>query len=400
MWHRILAASAAAILPALLFTASAPSDAALSGVTVAVGTISSPGGAAMPGVRVDLYTWPADTVLSTMRPGQAVPRTLLATAITGSVGGYALQVPPASLSKAAAKTGYANLEIDTAAGIRLFTYQPDPSAKQPSAPVTVNLVRGTSAICGSYPDGTPYRFTGFRLQRARANAWAVVGQGYIIPQRQTRGDSLTFEYTEGSSHAQDSAMGAGISGYGFNAGYTSAGTHASTATNAEGYAPEHGNTWFRTLFKTGQFRGMCIGIAGTNVHRVRQHGQCPRKVGRAPVHKCLWMIHSQGWFGGQSTLHPKKAPHTSRKFCAPHDPGDKFDGDHGSAVEWSQGFELGAALGIKGASLKASFNGSAHTGYDANAVMSFRFHHKGLLCGTNGSEATAAILVQRANKPR
>jgi hypothetical protein len=79
MLHRILAAGAAAILPALLLTASAPSSAALSGVTVAVGTITGPGGAAMPGVRVDLYAWPTDAVLSAMRPGQAVPRTLLAT---------------------------------------------------------------------------------------------------------------------------------------------------------------------------------------------------------------------------------------------------------------------------------------------------------------------------------
>jgi hypothetical protein len=351
-------------------------------------------------VRVDLYAWPAVAVLSAMRPGQAVPRTLLATATTSSAGGYALQVRSASLSKAAAKTGYANLEIDTAAGIRLFTYQPGPPAGQPSAPVTVNVVRGTSALCGSYPDGTPYTFLGFRLQRARANAWAVVGQGYIIPQQHTRGDWLTFKYTQGSSHSQDSALGAGISGYGFNAGYTSAGTHASTATREEGYPREHRNTWFRTLFKTGQFRGMCVGVAGTDVHRVHQHGQCPRKVGHSPVHKCLWMIHSRGWFGGQSILRPKQAPRTPGKFCAPHLTSTFFDGDFGSAVKWSSGFELGAALGIKGASLKAGFNGSAHTGYDASALMYFRFHQKGFLCGTNGSEAKAAILVQRANKPR
>jgi hypothetical protein len=62
-------------------------------VTVATGIITSPGGAAMPGVTVDLYTWPPDAVLSAMRPGQAVPRALLATATTSSAGSYALQVP-------------------------------------------------------------------------------------------------------------------------------------------------------------------------------------------------------------------------------------------------------------------------------------------------------------------
>jgi hypothetical protein len=398
--HRILAAGAAAILPALLLTASAPSSAALSGVTVAAGIITGPGGAAMPGVRVDLYTWPADAVLSAMKPGQAVPGTLLATATTSSAGGYALQVPPASLSKAAAKTGYANLEIDTAVGIWFFTYQAGPPGGQSSVPVTVSLGRKSKWACGFDSRGRPYGFSGFSLERKRANAWAVVGQGYILRQRHTRGDSLGFEYTQGASHSQDSALGAGISGYGFDAGYTSAGSHASTATNAEGYAPEHGNTWFRTMFKTGQFRGVCYGLPHQRVPHLRQHGQCPKKHGVSFVHKCLWMIHSRGWFGGQSTLHPKKAPRTPGRFCAFHGAGDHVDGDHGSAVQWSHGFELGAALDIKGASLKASFNGSAHTGYDANAVMSFRFRHKGYLCGTNASEATAAVIVQRASKPR
>jgi hypothetical protein len=111
------------------------------------------------------------------------------------------------------------------------------------------------------------------------------------------------------------------------------------------------------------------------------------------------MIHSRGWFGGASTLHPKKAPHTPRRYCVFQQANSSFHGDFGSAVKWSSGFELGAALGIKGASLKAGFNGSAHTGYDANALMNFGFHQKGYLCGTNASPATAAILVGRASRP-
>jgi hypothetical protein len=66
---------------------------------------------------------------------------------------------------------------------------------------------------------------------------------------------------------------------------------------------------------------------------------------------------------------------------------------------WSAGFELGAALDIKGVNLHASFNGAAQTGYDSNALMYFKFpRHGGFLCGADGSEATAAILVQRANR--
>ena len=95
MFTRILAVSAAAILPALALLTAAPSDAAPSGVTVAAGAITSPSGAALSGVKVSLNAWPTDAVLSAMKPGQAVPRSLLATATTSSAGSYTLEVPQA-----------------------------------------------------------------------------------------------------------------------------------------------------------------------------------------------------------------------------------------------------------------------------------------------------------------
>jgi len=100
-----------------------------------------------------------------------------------------------------------------------------------------------------------------------------------------------------------------------------------------------------------------------------------------------------------TTVQPRHAPRTPGGNCAQQQKGSHFDGDFGTAVQWSSGFELGAALGIKGVNLKASFSGSAQTGYDANAVMYFQFGHAGWICGTNASPATAAILVARGNKP-
>jgi hypothetical protein len=404
MFGRVLAVSAAAILPALTVVAPASSATVLSGVTVAIGIITSPSEAPISGEKLDLYAWPPDAVLKVMKPGQAVPRKLLATATTNSSGHYELQVPQARLANAAVTTGYVNLEIDSADGISFLTYQAssDPQSGGPSGLATVNLGgRRSSAInCGHYPNGTAYTFQGFQFQRNRAPAWAVVGQGYIIKQRNTRNDTVSFNYTKGSSHSQNSALGIGVSGTGFNAGYTTDGSHMSTASSAEGYAAEHRNTWFRTEFNTGQYRGVCTGLPGTNVHPVKQKN-CPRTFGpfNDPVHKCIWMIHSTGWSGGQTTQHPKSAPTTPRSDCRKHEAGDRYDGDHGSAIEWSQGFELGAALNIKGIDGKASFNSTTHTGYDTNAVMLYRFHHTGYLCGTNGTEATAAIIVQRANLP-
>jgi hypothetical protein len=111
------------------------------------------------------------------------------------------------------------------------------------------------------------------------------------------------------------------------------------------------------------------------------------------VHMCLWTIRSTGRYGGGIMVHPKQVPRSGN--CARYDRGVGFSGDSGSAVTWSSGFELGASLGIKGVDLKATFSGSARTGYDQNARMSFKFGRTGYMCGTNGPISTAAILVQR-----
>lgn len=399
MFYRILAVCAAAILPALVIAAPAPAGAALSGVTVATGTLTSPSGAAMPGAQVSLYAWPDDAVLSAMTDGQAVPEKLLATATTNSAGGYALQVPQASLASATAATGYVNLQLNTPRGIRFFTYQPSSSAQHPAAPAVIGFSPDSKWPCGKDSSGRLYSLVPFSLERVRKPAWAVVGQGYILRSPRTHGDWVNFNYTEGSSRSQNSALGVGLSGYGFDAGYTSSGTSQSTAKRAEGFARETGNAWFRTEFNTGQYRGLCIGLPDQQVPHQKQHGQCPRKWNRSYVHKCLWLIHSRGWFGAASALHPRNAPNTPRGYCGYQQAGSHFSGDFGSAVQWSKGFELGAALHVKGVNLKAEFNSSAHTGYDANAVMYYKFHQKGYLCGTNRGPANARMLVARASLP-
>ena len=332
-----------------------------------------------------------------MKSDTTVPTKLLATATTSSTGQYTLQVPAAALKAAAVESGYANLEIDSPSGIRFLSYQTTTLPAHSSAPVTVNLsAKKSKWSCGYNSNGAAYGFTGFAFQRPRAKAWAVVGQGYVAGKK-TAGDWVKFKYDSGANHTQASALGVGISGYGFDGGYNGAGSHTSDATRTETFAKGDRNSWFRTEFKTGQFRGECIGTPYTKVPRVHQNGQCPKKSGVSYVHKCIWMIQSTGWFGGTSTTHPKAIPHTPVGNCAPHEKDSNFSGDYGSAVQWSHGFDLGAALGIKGVTLKGSFSSSAHTGYDANAYMDYWFHQKGDLCGTNASEASAAILVQRGS---
>jgi|HubBroStandDraft_1064217.scaffolds.fasta_scaffold40284_1 hypothetical protein len=112
------------------------------------------------------------------------------------------------------------------------------------------------------------------------------------------------------------------------------------------------------MFSTGQFRGLCYETTpGVQVRHVHQHGYCPREYRSHGfvfyVHKYFWLIHSTGWFGGTNIVQPKRTPSTP----------------------------------------------AAQTGYDANAVMYYHFGDSGYLCGTNGSDDGAAILVQRGNEP-
>lgn len=408
-----LAALAATVIasPAVAGASTATRNSA-SGAAVATGTITSVRGAAMPGAAVDLYAWPSDAVLAAMKPGQLVPRTLLTTTTTNSAGKYTLRVQVARLETAAVDSGYANLEIDSPAGGSWFLpYQTGSLPTKPPAPVTVNLKRNATVNCGKDQFGHPYSFFAWTLVHHEHPANAVVGQGYIAPSRKTRRDWVNFQYNLGSGHTQASSLGVGLSGYGLDAGYSSSGAKTSTATRTEGYHNSHQNAWFRTEFKVNRYRGLCYEVdANTKVPRVNQHPKnaCPRKWlppgdPNVPgnyhyIHKCYWLVASAGWFGGSTQVHPRSVPATPAGNCAIHQAGDHFNNDFGSAIEWSNGFTIGAAIGIKGVNLKADFGSTAHTGYDINAVMYFKFNQRSRLCGTNGSEATAAILVVR--RPR
>lgn len=380
-------------------TGAAPIHAgpAASGAEVAAGSVISGSGAAMPGTTVDLYAWPSDAVVHAMKSGQMVPTTLLATATTSSTGSYTLSVPTAKLKAAPTESGFVNMEISSpAGGFSFFPYMPG----SPS-PHKVNIEVNSRLSCGKDSHGNPYGFTGFQLEHHRSPAWAIVGQGYILKSPGTAGTSLSFKYTQGSGHSQGSALGVGISGAGFDVGYTSQGTHESTATSTTTFGSQRLGALFRTKFNTEQLRGLCIGLAGETVPHEHQHGQCPRKFNRdTEVRKCIWEIQSSTHFASGSVVTGTPAPKTPAKFCGSFRGETSYSNDRGTAIRWSTGFDLGAALNIKGANLKTSFNSSTQTGYDSNDFMQFKFHNKHVfLCGTNRSPDFAAQLVERARLP-
>jgi hypothetical protein len=386
-----LAALAATVLvsPAVAGASTGSLHAPPVGVAVAAGR-------ATPGSAVDLYAWPSDAVLVAMKPGHLVPRKLLATATTNASGSYTLTVPAATLEAATVDSGYANLEIDSpGSGIWSFPYKTGMLPAQTPATETVNLGGKKKWPCGYMSNGQPYYVSGWSLLAQRKPAWTVVGQGYIAPSSRTRGDFVADDYNMSGNLSQASSLGIGISGYGVSAGYSTSGSKTSTENFTEGYHKSPKNSWFKTEFNTAQYRAECYGIPNTPVPVKKQHGACPKMHDESYVHMCLWRVSSTTWFGGSHQVHPTYIPPTPAKFCAPHDAGDHFNNDYGKAVKWSSGFTVGAAIDIKGVNLKATYATTTQTGYDAHAVMYFYFAHQNRLCGTNGSEAKAAILVAK-----
>jgi len=395
-----------AVGPVYADQVSATTTTVTSGMAVAGGVVTGVSGAAMPGAVIDLYAWPSDAVLKAMKVGQLVPTTLLASATTNSAGEYMLRVPAARLKAAAVESGYANLEIaSVAAGFWFFPYQTDTLPAYPPGPVTANLTSNKHPICGSK---NGLSFTGFALLRERQPAWAVVGQGYISPSKKTAGSTVQFNYTMGASQMQASKLGVGVSSYGFDAGYNGAGTSSSTATMSQSYPSQSQSTWFRTQFSVGQFRGLCIwpppGLHVGGQH-LKQHGKCPHTYAdpatgtNRVVYKCIWMVKSTGWFASGDVQHPKQIPHTPGKYCTEEPPGQMVKTARAQAIKWSSGYDIGASTGITGVNLKASFSGSAQTGYDTNAQMVFTFKRRGWICGTNKDSGHAALLVVRGTKP-
>lgn len=300
---------------------------------------------------------------------------LLASTTTSSAGWYALAVPRAALKAAAVDQGWANLEVATASGAWWdFTYQTG-RAKT----VTVNLNLAGLPQCPMHTaTASPWYYS-----QQLAKAWDVVGQGYILKSPLTSGDTVDFTY----QRTQTSTLGVGGSAQADNIGYHVAGTETVSTSRGVGFAAQHTGVWFRTQFRVALYHQFCLGYKGP-----AQRG-CPKRTpdGATDIIKCLFTVRSNGWSGGATQLYPKTAPRTPAYDCNKYAKGNRFFADYGSAVTWSQGFNL-AADGI-------GFNASTQTGYDLHGHMNFQFGHSGWLCGTNGNDATAAQLVARGTKP-
>jgi hypothetical protein len=409
MFQRICAVGAAMALIGLPSGASSADARALSAdlatsSTMVAGTVASASGAAVPGVVVELHAWPSSAVLKKLKPGQAVPWKLLATTRSTSAGTYALTVPRAALVSAAVDNGWANLEVDSAAGEEDFAYNTTGLAAGRAAPaVTVNLRSDHTVTSGSgyeynycITPGSPWIY----VHGYFPEPWAIVGQGYILKQASTKGDYQQFSYAQGSTSSQTSTLGVGASGYGTSAGFSKTGTNTESAEGAEAFKTFHQqNVLYETEFQLGLYRMDCL-VPEPPKSRPKQHGYCPTMYKGSYVGVCVWKVRAMSWWAGARYVFTKNAPATPRDDCAFQEAGTTYSTDRGKAIEWSEGYEVGVGLDIKGVNLKTDFETSAQTGYDTNAHIVYGFpDHSGWVCGTNNGPNKAAQVVARGNLP-
>jgi hypothetical protein len=351
----VLAASLA--LPVSAATAAGPS----SGRLIATGTVANTRGGAAPGAVVRLYAWPSDQVLQHFRPGQVVPRTLLATTTASSAGSYSFRVSSAALRSAAASGGYANLEADSGMATWFFTRKASGAAPI----IHVNLSGAAPAR----------HCSGWVFQYQVKPAWGVVGQGYVWSR--ATGVNVDFTYSRG----QSSTLGIGASPSGKAGSFKAAGSETQTKTGTEGMPGfKIGNVLWRTKWRMAKYEVTCARVLkspASGVTRGRWHcknGVCTK-----------WQVRSDGWKSGSDELHPKKAPHTPSFDCTSFQggPNSYFQTSSERAVTWSGGLSVPVL----------NFDAEAQTGYDTSAQLTFYFHKTRLMCGTDAAPPYAQQLV-------
>lgn len=340
-------------------TALAPAPQAK--VIVASGTATAANGSAVRDAIIDLYAWPSGKVLQALKPGQEVPRTLVATAIANSAGKFSLSLAPGALSANAVSSGFVNLEADSGSATWFFSTD----AAKPAATAI--------GLTGAGTESPEYCTPWTEVKNLGAQP-SIVGQAYIASNYKHVTDSFTY------SRGQSSSLGVGISPSGKKGTFTASGTVSTSSTANQGFPTEGpGNTLFLTFFKAGVYHDVC-GTTG----KVKPDGASGESHQR-------YVVRSTEWASGDKIDHPVSAP--SANQCVPELAGGSFQTSNERAVTWSAGFSI-PPLG---------FNGQAQTGYDTSAQLSFVFGSTGELCGTNDIPPGAAQVVAKklssANAP-
>jgi hypothetical protein len=374
-WLVLLSAASAAalVIPAAVSTAPVSASARTTDVEVASGTVTGVNGQAMAGATVDLYAWPPDTVLRTLKIGQTVPWKLIATATANSSGTFSLSVTPASLEAEENAAGYTNLEAESGTASWSFPVK----AADPAA-ANVNLAGAEPRTCGGYLYWKNY---GHHL--------ADLAEGILRHIGHIAGDTITFSY----KRTQSSTFGVSISTDNYWGSYTVDGTNSTVTTHGAKFPVirKHHTILFQAGFLYGDYRQTCPpGTGGHVVAGPRHARKCPHKdwcicpTVKKGKDVCHFKVMSEAWWGGTSTP-TTTTPKYYDSECSTWQKGDTAYTESEANVNFAAGFTI-PLVGL---------GASAQTGYGTDAQMAWYFGSKGRLCATSRENPGQAPLDEQ-----
>jgi len=350
----ILVLSLVSVTPPAMAATSPPAS---GGALVVQGTVLGTAGQAVAGQQVKLVAWPQQPVTAALQPGQAVPTTLVGSAITSASGSYIIQVASAGQLAASATDGTVNLEVITTgtAGFGAFSFHRQLVA-MPNGPAFTASPAGVAQTAnlrllpgGQSAPATPALPCGLLVfVRSFGDRLTTVGGVWShVP-----GVSVKFAYTVG----QRSSLGVGVKG--ITGPWSASGTFSIEGgeSSTTGFPRVSGveGTHFRTNFAYGLYNVSCGGQQ------------------------------TQPTSFSSGTREPHSAT-PNATHCVVFIAGSTFIKSSSSAYTFGAGVEMSGPIGI---------DLSAHTGYSTSASLTFTFTQTRDLCGTNGKPgATPKRLV-------
>jgi hypothetical protein len=333
------------VTPSAMAATSAPAS---GGALVVQGAVLGTAGQAVVGQQVNLIAWPQQQVTAALQPGQAVPTTLVGSAVTSASGSYAIPVASAGGLAASADDGTVNLEVITTgtAGFSAFSFHRQLVATAAGAAFAASPAGATqTANLRLLPGGQPASAAPgvqcgiLHFVRSFGDRQTTVGGVWS----HVTGVSVTFTYTVG----QHSSLGVGVKGV--VGGWSGSGTYSieGGVSSSTGFPKVSGvqGTHFRTNFVYGLYAVECGG----------QQAQ------------------PTSYAGGTRNVHSATP---SATHCVLFRAGSTFTLSRSSAYTYSGGVEMSGPIGI---------DLSAHTGYNTGAALAFTFTQNRHLCGTNAN---------------
>jgi len=323
---------------------------ALTGTGIAVAGSAS----GSPVLRPYSYVWKPGTRLPQLAPGETLSAWPAQATVSQLAVGKAVPM---------VRIGYV-----TASGRYIQTASARQLASVTNRNGRVNLLAEPDSTC-----------TNPKVKKHLGLHWTAVGATYNSDPHITQ----AFTYETG----QSSSLGVGLSDSGKAGSYNADGTDSVTSDGSQSFpANGAGREIYETKFVFNEYWWQCGPIGKVSVN------SSPARACNQIISICnYYQIKATEWASGDREVHPKTTPKAN--FCVPlranKHHSATFTKKTSKAVTFSAGFSL---LG---------FTGSAQTGYDTTATVSFTIAkgHSGRLCGTNDYPGgTPKILV--AKDPR